>query len=166
MEKTLTVLSVAALGFACAIRAGAQEKGMPFHAMVGTAPAPSVETAHPLVATFIDQGDANEILAKGNEVYYFGNLASLTCTANCTVEVDAMVQVGNNTTANNLWDVCEIVDNGQEGTNTLPCPYQGTLPTNSSYEVGNYVWSVSLPEGLEFADEVTMGKSLENRREM
>jgi hypothetical protein len=74
----------------------------------------------------------------------FNAATPFTCKAACTLEVDIMIQIGQNTTTGNLWDICAQVD--QSGSK-FQCSFQGTLPTDKSYVVGNCAYSVSLKKG-------------------
>jgi hypothetical protein len=57
-----------------------------------------------------------------------------------------MEQIGGNKTAKNNWDICAAID--KTGT---PCFFQGALPTDSSFVIGNYIWSMSLRAGAHTA---------------
>ncbi len=98
---------------------------------------------HILQQTLIDQGPSGGTIPKAG-TFTFNAVTPFTCKAACTLEVEIMLQIGENTTSGNLWDICAQVD--QSGTN-FQCSYQGTLPTDKSYVVGNYSYSVSLAKG-------------------
>jgi hypothetical protein len=102
-------------------------------------------TSHVLLSTILEQGNANLKLPKGKTRYDFGSVTFITCSAAaCTLEIEAMLQAGQNKAAGNLWDICADID-GKSA--LLTCPYQGTLPTNGSYVSGHYAWSAPLKKG-------------------
>jgi len=136
MRSTYAILGVAALGWLSTAAAPAQDT------VVGAGPAESAPVSHVLRSTLFDFGFANLPLKNGVGDYPFGNVTAITCRGGCTVEIDAMVQVGGNKAARNKWDICARVDNKMP----LICPTQGTLPTDESYVVGNFAGShVLLP---------------------
>jgi hypothetical protein len=104
--------------------------------------------SHVLLSTILlqDTPTPNLKLPKGKTTYNFTSAVFITCPiAVCTLEIEAMVQAGQNKTAGNLWYICANID----GKSISPtCPYQGTLPTNSSFVAGHYAWSTSLKKGM------------------
>jgi hypothetical protein len=111
---------------------------------------------HVLVSTFIDQGTNGGGLPKGNTVYAVANAIPFTCATSCTLEVNAMLQMGGNTTKGNLWDTCAEVDKVAKNSS---CTFQGTLPIDKSFVVGNYAWSVSLTKGVHTAQSMVYVKA-------
>jgi hypothetical protein len=144
MNRMFTMLSVVALGLIAGIPIHAQNVAVPTDAPLDEASAVKAAVKHVLVATYFDEGDADVTLSKPKTTYTFGNVVTVTCTAACTLEVAAIVQMGGNKVANNLWSICADID---DKTDLVFCPYQGTLPTNQSYVIGSYIWSVSTPLG-------------------
>jgi hypothetical protein len=127
---------------AAAAPARAQLVAMPAEpqadAIGAASPAPPAET---LTATYFQTGDAKSSLPKRG-AWTFNKGLSVTCTKGCTVEFDAMVELGDNTAAANQWEICGVVDS-----KTLAgCPYQGTLPTNKTYVTGNYIGWTTLAQ--------------------
>jgi hypothetical protein len=100
--------------------------------------------AETLVNTFFQEANANLTLPK-EDLWTFNNGLSITCPEGCTVEFDAMVQVGNNTKAANEWSIFGVVNS-----QTLDLrPYQGILPTNRTYVTGNYIGWITLPKSTK-----------------
>lgn len=125
--------------FAAAAPVQAQEIAMPAGPQTDAPAATTPPVKHALVATYFNQGDANSTLPKQG-AWTFNNGISITCAAGCTVEFDAMVQVGNNKATSNRWEICGVVN----GTLLADCPVQGTLPTNTDYVTGNYIGTITL----------------------
>jgi hypothetical protein len=125
--------------FAAAAPVQAQEIAMPAGPWTGVPAAATPPVEHQLVATYFNQADANSTLPKKGP-WTFNNGISITCATGCTVEFNAMVQVGNNKAASNQWEICGVVN----GTLIADCPYQGTLPTNTDYVTGNYIGTITL----------------------
>jgi hypothetical protein len=142
MRRTVTTLATAALGLTLLVPASAQEAAI---AADEAANAVANSVAHVLVATLIDQSaNARYTLPNGNTNYTFAQVTTFTCAADCTLEMAVMVQAGANRTAGNSWSICGDID---KETNLLACPFQSALPTDRSYVVGNYAWSVPLAAG-------------------
>ncbi|HEY1260117.1 MAG TPA: hypothetical protein VGF34_12800 [Stellaceae bacterium] len=104
--------------------------------------------SHVLLSTILlqDSPNPNLKLPKGKTTYNFTSVVFITCpVAVCTLEIEAMVQAGQNKTAGNLWYICADID---DKSISPTCPYQGTLPTNGSFVAGHYAWSTSLKKGM------------------
>jgi hypothetical protein len=166
MNPGFAILAAAAFGVASASLAQAQDRqpseasdranaprGTPLLGGVrplapeeNAAPALGASVLHVLSSTILLQGNANIKMPKGKTRYDFGSVTFITCpVAACTLEIEAMVQAGQNKTVGNLWDICFDID----GKSTLlTCPYQGTLPTNGGYVVGHFAWSAPLKKGM------------------
>jgi hypothetical protein len=129
-----TILAVAALGLLSAVPALAQD---------------AAAVTHVLKATLFDGGLVKIGGLPKAGLYVFTKPVSFSCTAVCTLEVDIMEQVGDNTTPKNLWDVCADLDGK---TTEFFCPYQGTLPTDKSFVVGNFIWTVPVKAGAHTAE--------------
>jgi hypothetical protein len=67
-----------------------------------------------------------------------------------------MLQMEGNTTKGNLWGICAQVDKVSKN---FSCAYQGTLPIDKSYVIGNYAWSVSLTKGAHTAQSTVYVKT-------
>jgi hypothetical protein len=134
MRKTLTVVAMAALYLFSGLPARAQD---------------AATVNHVLKSTLFDGGQIKAGFLNKAGVFVFANSVSFKCTTACTLEVEIMEEVGNNKTAKNFWDICAEVDGGKTAT---PCIFQGTLPTDSSFVIGNYLWSVPLPAGAHTAE--------------
>jgi hypothetical protein len=107
---------------------------------LGSSAAASVN--HVLKSTLFDElGGFTITLPKGGFIWIVGNVTSFACTAACTLEVQAMVEMGNNKATANKWVICPLVD---KSSTKLFCPTQGTLPTDKAHVVGNFAWSVLL----------------------
>jgi hypothetical protein len=150
MNKTFPILAIAVCGLISAGSVHAQDSE---NAASGPPPNPEPAGAavvkHVLVSTFIDQSTKLFGLPKGNTVYLVGNAIPFTCATSCTLEVDAMVQLGGNTKKGNVWDISAQVDKISKNFSTA---FQGTLPIDKSFVIGNYAWSVSLAKGAHTAE--------------
>jgi hypothetical protein len=133
MNRTFAIVAVAALSLVW---------GTPFCAQLASAATAPV--SHVLVSTFFDQGEADAELSKIKTFYTFGDVTSITCNVACTIEVEEMLEVGENKSAENFWSGCAAIDGKSSD---LVCVFQGALPTDTSYVIGNYTWSVSLTKG-------------------
>jgi hypothetical protein len=131
-EKTFTIVAVAALGLFSAVPVPAQEAAAVNHVLKST--------------LFDEESTIKKGFLPKPGLYILTTPVSFSCTAACTLEVEIMEQLGGNTTAKNNWDICAAIDK----TDT-PCLFQGTLPTDSSFVMGNYIWSMSLPAGAHTA---------------
>jgi hypothetical protein len=132
MRKTFTIVAMAALCLFSAVPVPAQE---------------AASVNHVLKSTLFDEETTikDGFLPKPG-LYVFTTPVSFSCTAACTLEVEIMEQMGENKTAKNSWYICVEVDK-----TGISCPLQGNLPTDSSFVVGNYIWSMSLPAGAHTA---------------
>jgi hypothetical protein len=129
---------------ACVLSSSALAQQTAYQSTIPVEPrAASHPVNHILQQTLIDQGPSGGTLPKPGS-YTFNAATPFTCKAACTLEVDIMLQIGQNTTTGNVWDICAQVD--QSGSK-FQCSFQGTLPTDKSYVVGNYAYSVSLKKG-------------------
>jgi hypothetical protein len=144
MVRYFAILAVAALGCLWIFPARAQNSGSATDAPAA-APVDQVETS-----SGISQGNCNCTLSKGGLTYNLGKDVSFkfTCTASCTLELQAMVEAGGNKAAGNQWAISGQVDGKSDG---FDAPFQGTLPTDASYVTGNFAWSVSLTKGTHTA---------------
>jgi hypothetical protein len=156
MRRILAIFAGAALGLFATVAVRGQsmtaadpaDLGSPSIAYaepvdLGSSAAPSVNQV--LESTLFDElGGFIITLPKGGFIWIFGNVTSFACTAACTLEVGAMVEVGNNKAAANRWVICPLVD---KSSTKLFCPTQGTLPTDQGHVVGNFAWSVLLTKG-------------------
>jgi hypothetical protein len=122
----------------------AQEAPVPLDPQTAVISAATNPVKHVLIATYLDEGDVNAALKTAKTVYTFGNVITFTCTAACTLEFNVMAQIGQNKTAKNLWDICATLN---LKTDPFVCAFQGTLPVDGSYVIGNYSWSVPLAKG-------------------
>jgi hypothetical protein len=140
MRTTFAIIVAAAVGLFSAVPARAQDA-------VSVSDAASV--SHVLKSTLFDGGNKGGLLQ--NKGFYFVTTtpASFTCTKACTLEVSIMEQVAGNKTAGNLWAICAEVDNGKKV--SFNCPFQGTLPTDKSPVVGNFLGSVPVAAGTHTA---------------
>jgi hypothetical protein len=102
-------------------------------------PAP---TKHALYSTWIDTGyNFNPLVAGFNSL----DSTTVTCAnaAGCTIVFDIMSQAGDNTVSGNRWAIVAYVD----GSSVHGGPYQGTLPVDGSYVMGNYHDSLPVAKG-------------------
>jgi hypothetical protein len=109
----------------------------------------AASVSHLLKFTLFDGGTVKVGGLPKKNTYTFTKPVSITCTKACTLEVSIMEQVGGNTAASNFWSICADVDGK---TDSFLCPFQGTLPTDKSAVVGNYLWSVPLAAGTHTSE--------------
>jgi hypothetical protein len=133
MRATLAIVVAAAVGLLSAVPARAQD---------------AASVNHVLKSTLFDGGPVKRGGLPKPGLYFFTKPVSFTCTSACTLEVSIMEQLSGNATAKNLWDICADVDGKTDG---FPCLFQGTLPTDSSAVIGNYLWAVPLAAGTHTA---------------
>jgi hypothetical protein len=134
MRKTLTLVAAALVGLFAAGPGRAQE---------------AAAVNHVLKTTLLDGGTVKLGGLPKAGLFFVGTPVSFRCTAACTLEVGIMEQVGGNRTPKNFWDICPLVD--KKTTNAAPCLFQGALPIDSSFVVGNYLASVPLHAGAHTA---------------
>jgi hypothetical protein len=135
MVRCFTILAAAALGCLWIVPTRAQNSGS-----AADAPADQAGTSSGTL-----QGDCNCTLRKGPLTYFLPGVSfKFTCTAPCTVEQQAMIEVGRNEVAGNAWAISGQIDGKPDH---FTAPFQGTLPVDRSYVTGNFAWSVSVATG-------------------
>jgi hypothetical protein len=143
MLKVRNLLAMAvAVGFAMAAGgASAQNVFKPS----GAASTPALTSgALALTATLIHQ--SNPTIAttlRGGTFTTIDTPARFTCQTTCVIEVEALLQVGNNTVPNNRWAGGAVIN----GVVQTFQPILGTLPTNASFEARVYSFAVQLAPG-------------------
>jgi hypothetical protein len=99
--------------------------------------------AHKFVNTTIDWDNSGVSAAAGFTTI---DTNKVTCANNagCTIDFGIMMQVGNNSVATNRYAICALVD----GNYINPgCPFQGEVPTDGTYLVGNYRGNYKVAKG-------------------
>jgi hypothetical protein len=129
MRTTLAIVVAAAVGLFSAVPARAQD---------------AASVNHLLKLTVFDGGPVKLGGLPKAGLFIIAKPVSFICTRACTLEVSIMEQLHGNRTAKNLWSICADIDGKTDG---FPCLFQGTLPTDSSPVIGNYLWSVPLAAG-------------------
>jgi hypothetical protein len=134
MRTTFAIIVAAAVGLFSAVPTRAQD---------------AASVKHVLKSTLFDGGAIKAGGLPKAGLYFFTKPVSITCTTARTLEVSIMEQLADNKTAKNLWGICADVDGKTDG---FPCLFQGTLPTDSSPVIGNYLWSVPLAPGTHTSE--------------
>jgi hypothetical protein len=141
MRTTFAIVVAAAVGLFSAVPVRADD---------------AASVSHVLESTLFDGGTVKVGGLPKKGTYVFTKPVSITCTAACTLEVSIMEQVGGNTTTGNSWAICADVDRKPD---SFPCPFQGTLPTDRSAVIGNYLWAVPLSAGTHTSEPTVFVKA-------
>lgn len=149
MKMRFVAVAIAAF-LLSGVAAQAQQNGAAAPAPTAAPPPPPVN--HIPVATYMEQGNQNGGVNEKTTTV-IGTGTSITCTAACTVEVDAMVQATGNTVADAMWSACAWVDNGAMGN----CPYLGALPISPSYSAVNFSGFAALAAGTHKVQVTVFG---------
>lgn len=145
MRRTFALFAAAAFSSLALMPVGAQDEVAVADPTADVTSPVAATVSHVLKSTLFDQGMGPFLLMKSG-YWDVGNGTPFSCTAACTVEIEATVAMYGNSSNKNLWAICPVFDN-----KGVFCPYQGYVPTDKSPTVGNFVWSVSLKAGAHTA---------------
>jgi hypothetical protein len=136
--------NLAAMTFAAALAFGAASAVAQNLPVAGRSSPPISNTSLTLISTVIHQSaTTHDSSVPSSQVTAIDTPVAFTCTKTCVIELEVVLQVGNQTSSGNTWGGVAIVD----GSANNFSPILSSLPTNKSFDTRVFSFAIQFNPG-------------------